>query len=1235
MYLEQTDYSLPGIGESINLTRAYNSASDSGGLFGAGWSSGYEEKITSYLPNDYYLRLSLADGKAVYFGRTNLSTPFVSATKDFYGQIIKNVDNSYTLTFKDGRIHQFSLTGRLLWQKDRNGNQTTLSYNGNGQLTGITDAFNRTLTVIPNSNGTIASISDSVSTIATYEYFPSTSFLKTVTYNDGSKYKFEYININGKTYLATVKDALDNVLETHAYDSSGRATTSEKHGEVEKYTLDYSHWSDTIPYTIVTDANQKVTKYYFNKSNGRNFITKTEGVCNCGGSGSEVTTFEFDFALNLTKKTDALNQQTLYTYDNNGNRLTMTDVLGTETYTYNNFGEILTRNDRMNGVTINIYDSNGNLLTAQDALNNTTTLTYKPNGLIETVKDALNHTTTLTYDSFGRLTQVTDANNKTTNYVYDARARLTSLTNAINQTTNFEYDLNNRLKKVIHPDTKFMTYTYDLAGRRTAMTDERDNTTNYGYDNAYRLTSMTDALTHTTTYGYDLMSNPTSQTDALGNITNYEYNDFNRLKKAIYPPATTNATRLEERIEYNTIGNVKKRIDTANRETLYDYDTAHRLIKTTDALNQFTQFEYNARSQMTKVKDALNQEYVFTYDALGRQLSQTKASATMSYEYDAVGNRTKRTDYTGRETDYVYDNLNRLTNINYVGQTSDNASYVYDNLSRLTSATNYAGTVSFNYDNRSRIEGVIDVFDQKVNYQYDANGNRTRLKFSANVSSVITPGSNNFVLDYVYDAANRLTQMTEDNRTFGFSYDNANRMTSKTLPNGVSSIYNYDGMSRLTQLKHQLSSNNVLSDNQYAYNGANQISQIAELAQTKALTYDNIDRLTNVALNSSSAENYSFDAVGNRTSSHLSSSYTHQPFNRLTATADTTYEYDDNGNITRKAIGEDILHNYTWDYENRLREATTRNGAVEYKYDALGRRVERTVAGEDAVQFTYDGLDTIFDLNTSDMSGTKYINGLGIDNKLSYQQGSDNYYFLQDHLGSTTALTNSNGAITEQTNYDSFGNATNQLSTRFQYTGREYDETTGLYYYRARWYDAQVGRFISEDPIGFAGGDVNLFGYVKNKPLKYKDPRGLDDADKPWYPDYPQTPSCSDDPDNPSPSMQVLCPLIEIDNNPRTAYNMGWQAQGRNFLRGDPQGGLDPYNGGFRHCVSACILAKRYGGVGSLGKFLLHDLPNEILYPKPDSPSDLAAEDIGSEYGFSGGCETCESSCLKSFPGNN
>jgi RHS repeat-associated protein len=340
--------------------------------------------------------------------------------------------------------------------------------------------------------------------------------------------------------------------------------------------------------------------------------------------------------------------------------------------------------------------------------------------------------------------------------------------------------------------------------------------------------------------------------------------------------------------------------------------------------------------------------------------------------------------------------------------------------------------------------------------------------------------------------ANRLTKITNsaDAKAVSYTYDNANRMTKETLPNTTATTFNYDGMNRLKQLK-DVKGTTTLFDRNYTYNTANQISQIAETAQTRNFGYDNLDRLTSVT--GSTSENYTFDGVGNRTSSHLSASYNYQPFNRLTNTATTSYVYNSNGNMTQKTVGANTTQFY-WDYENRLKQVILPNSQnVVYKYDALGRRSERNVNNSTSwTKFTYDGGDVILDQN-SDGTSITYLNGLGIDNKIRQTVNGQAQYFLSDHLGSTTALTDATGVVIASTNYDSFGNATNaSFPTRYQYTGREFDSLTGLHYYRNRWYDANLGRFISEDPIGFRGGDVNLYGYVRNSPTNSFDPFGLD-----------------------------------------------------------------------------------------------------------------------------------------------
>jgi len=1069
MYLQQTDYRLPGVGEGVQVTRTYNSNSKRTGLFGFGWASALDESITGYGAKS--ARLNLPDGRAIFFARGDTTSPLVPREPlDFRAQIVVAA-SGYTLIFADGRVHQFDPAGKLLSIADRNGNLTTLSNDASGRPLTITDSSGRTLSIAYTS-GLISSISDPVGTIATYVY--GSGRLSTVTYADGSQFKFTYFynGFTGGGYkLTTVKDALNNVLESHAYDAQGRAYTSERQSGVERYTLNFISAAETD----VTDALGRVTKYFFDKSKGRNVVTRVKGSCGCGGS--RVETWAYDARLNVTARTNVLGQTTAYTYDTAGNRLTESGPLGTTTYTYNAFGQVLTVTDPLNGVSTYTYDGAGNVLTARDALDKTSAFTYTARGQLASVTDPRTNRTEFTYDSFGNLIERKDAGLNTTTFAYDTRGRLTAVTDALTHTTVYEYDLAGRVKKVTLPDNSFVTFTYDLAGRRTRMTDARGNSTDYEYDTAYRLKKVTDAAAKTVSYSYDLMSNVASMTDQLGRVTNYEYDESDRPVKMSYPEATVGAGRPFATIEYDAAGNVTKRTDTAGQATLFAYDSASRLMKVTDAALKDTLYEYDGRSRLTAVVDPLAQRYEFGYDAMGHLTQVRRGGLTMSFAYDAAGNRTRRTDYKGVVTDYTYDPLNRLTTVSYPNNTS--VTYSYDVASHLTSATNQTGTVAIGYDSRDRVSGTTDVWGQAVGYGYDANDNRTAMSLGAVANT-----------SYQYDTLNRLTQLTDSaGGVFTFTHDAAGRLTSRAAPNGVAATYSYDGLNRLTRLKHTKGITTV-GDYQYQFNAGGGITQLTDGAVAHTYSYDAVDRLTAAAHPGQPSESYTYDAVGNRTASHLAASYQYQPFNKVVAVGSTSYAYDANGNLISRSDASGAWE-YFWDYENQLVEVRKPDGTViTYKYDALGRRVETGRSDGTWTRYDYDGTNVILD-RKSDGSVTEYANGLGVDEKLRQRtNGSNPLYFVVDHLGSTRALTDSSGNVVESMTYDSFGNGPASTLTRYGYTGRELDSETGLYYYRARWYDPAQGRFVSEDPIGLKGG-INPYAYVGNKPLNSKDPTGL------------------------------------------------------------------------------------------------------------------------------------------------
>ena len=1080
MYLQQSDYLLPGIGPAINITRTYNSMSQSMGLFGKGWSSAYDESIK--VLSATYVRWFRADGQATNFMRASASDPFSPVEEDFHGTLVKNADNSFTLAFVNGGAHRFNAAGKLISLADRMGNQTMLAYNSSSRLTSVTDPFARVLTVTPDTNGRIISIRDSLGTVASYSYGSSGELLS-VTYPDNSAFHFAYTLANGNLLLASVTDALGNLVEAHTYDTQGRAITSEKQGGVERYSLSFVGSDETD----VTDSLGHVTRYFFDASKGRNTMTRVEGICSCGGSQTQSWTY--DNQLNMTSHTNALGQTASYSYDASGNQLSATGVLGTSTFTYNQFGEVLTATDALGGVTTNTYDSFGNLLSVKDALNNVTTFTYDGRGQLLTMTNAMGKSTTLTWDTAGRLTQTKDALNNLTSFVYDARARLTKATDALNRATTFAYDAANRVIKVTRADGSAISCTYDLAGRRTKIIDPLKNATSFAYDGAYRLTGETDALGKSVSYTYDLMSNLTRATDQLGRTTDVDYDDFNRPTTITYPAAVAGASRLQEKIEFDAAGNVTRRIDTAGRVRTFEYDNANRLIKSTDPLLQVTRYEFDARSNVTAVIDALGQRYEFGYDALSRLTSAMRGGLQMSLAYDAVGNLLQRTDYNGASTAYTYDGLNRLTKITYPDAMT--TTYAYDKLSRLTAATNITGTVTFVYDQMGRVTSTTDVWGQALGYSYDANGRRTALSFGSSKKAAFT---------YTYDAINRLTQIAESQKVgTSYAYDDASRLSSRALPNGVVTSYTYDGLDRLTRLKDAKGAT-VIADNNYSYNNAGQIIQNLDQSGLHTYVYDDLDRLISASYPATGNETYAYDPVGNRASSHRSASYGYQPFNRLTSADAASYVYDSNSNLISRSLAAGTTQ-FQWDFENRLTQVVTPSaGSVSYKYDALGRQVQSAPTAGVSTNFTYDGDDVAQD-KTSTGVVTEYLNGPGIDNKIRQKTGNTLYYFAQDHLGSTTALTDSNGAVVERETYDAFGNSAASARTRYGFTGRERDSVTGLIYYRARWYDPQLGRFISEDPIGLAGG-INQFSYVGNNPQNRKDPTGLYEIDVHYYLTY-------------------------------------------------------------------------------------------------------------------------------------
>ena len=205
--------------------------------------------------------------------------------------------------------------------------------------------------------------------------------------------------------------------------------------------------------------------------------------------------------------------------------------------------------------------------------------------------------------------------------------------------------------------------------------------------------------------------------------------------------------------------------------------------------------------------------------------------------------------------------------------------------------------------------------------------------------------------------------------------------------------------------------------------------------------------------------------------------------------------YDLNGNEASKTDSTGTT-NYTWDFENRLTSVALpgSGGTVQFSYDPFGRRIKKSSSAGTSI-YAFDGDNLIEETSSSGAVVTRYAQqGLNLDEPLAMLQSSTTSYYSLDALGSVSSLSNGAGALAQTYTFDSFGNQTassGSLTNPFRFAGRELDSETGLYYFRARYYDSKIGRFLSENPVGFQGGDNNVYRYSFNDPVNLEDPTGL------------------------------------------------------------------------------------------------------------------------------------------------
>jgi len=640
---------------------------------------------------------------------------------------------------------------------------------------------------------------------------------------------------------------------------------------------------------------------------------------------------------------------------------------------------------------------------------------------------------TITYDrqtGTGLLNGVTDALGRTTAYQYDAKGNVTSITR--------------------------------LSGTGQAVT------TSFAYEPAFnQLASTTDPLNHTTTLGYDAKGNITTVTDAQNRISTFTYNGAGQVRTAADPSDHTwtyaytlgDLTSMTDPLGRETSrfvdsgGRVVSATDALGHRTVREFDGLNQLVKVTDPLGGVTSFGYDGAGNLRTVTDARNNLTTFTYDNMDRLATRKDALNNIeSYDYDGNGNLVRLTDRKGQVTTFGYDGLNRRTFVGFgtVGSTyTSTIDYTYDAGNRITSiADSRGGTITRTFDGLDRLTQEITSNSPAngIQYTYDAASRRQSMTVGG-----LAP------VTYGYNAADQLTSVAQGSATASLAYDGAGRPRTVTLPDGIVETYSYDDASELTGITYT-SGSTTLGDLFYGYDQAGR----------RKAAWGGFAR-TGLPAATTQAASYNAN-------------------NQLTAWNGTSLTYDPNGNLT--AFGSQT---YTWNDRNQL--ASTSGGAASFAYDGVGRRVRKTEGGS-TTKYLYDGANVVQEQDSANAPTANLLTSLGIDQVFQRTDSAGARSFLTDALGSTIALADASGVIQTSYSYEPFGAATStgaSSTNSLQFTGRENDGASGLYFYRARNHSPAFGRFISEDPLGFPGGpDINVYAYVSNNPIALVDPFGLD-----------------------------------------------------------------------------------------------------------------------------------------------
>jgi RHS repeat-associated protein len=962
-----------------------------------------------------------------------------------------------TETRADGKTRTFNYdtSGYLLNCTDFMTHSASQTYDANRWINSVTDRNTHTTNCTSNA---LTGLITQVQYPLTQGDTPGQSIRPTVNYTYGSASCADTNNQdpNNPYYVCTATDEGGHVTQFWR-DVNKRVTRIDyPDGGYETFAYDAAHFYKLRTHLMTTGGTET---FAYDTSN------RLQSYSNPDANPS--IQYSYDALDRVSGVTDALNQNTGFTYDNRG-QVTL--------------------------ITLPWYNG----------VHYTITNFYNPDGTLQYRIDELNHRTNYTYDDYRRLKTVTtpvrgygDNGTYTTQYFYDLNG---------NDGSDRYYHTDSNVTFVTLPSGKRIKTVYDDNRRKSTVTVSYPTidaaTTTYIYDNASNLTQVKNPRNYPTTTGYDERNRPSSITDALNRITSFTYDTAGH-KKTITRPNGQVITYVS--------------FDAMNRVLQQNVTQTPTGLATSN-------FTYYPSGLLNTMQDphlsSGSDNYTYTYDLMGRKkkvtypLDSYSAHSTEQWSYDTDGRLYQFTNRGGYVQTFSYDQLNHVSGFTWNDGITPGVTFGYDAASRLTSINNVNANITRVYYNdnllQSETESILSGgYSKTATYTYDADGNR---------ASTTYPAPENYSFGYSYNGRNQLAGV---NNWATYNYDEngyIGDLTSRVLtgPQNTKSTYSYDQLDRVTWITHTLDGasrglNYGYQDNtdnrKYVRRTGGTLGDVGD-----AFNYDLADQATGVLLNVQTPEstptpapNITYDSNGNRTAFHPPyvswqtyggandlSQYT----TRTILGVQTTAAYDHKGNLT---YGFDTS-SYVYDAQNRLTNAPN----TTIKYDGLNRQVSRTISGATTYS-VWDGWNLIEEYQSANSGASTAVYLYGATGLISGVTNGQFAYYFQDASGSTSHVTDVNGSLLEWYRYDLQGapvfyNASDQQISASAYgvcylfTGQQWRSELGLYDLRNRFYSPDIGRFLQADPIGFKGDANNLYRYCENNPVAGSDPMGTDVA---------------------------------------------------------------------------------------------------------------------------------------------